>query len=141
MSMKAQIIKTDKNLYFGTDFSWDLDYDTENKIVNIVNNHILKDGYNIISFQENGILIIPITTGTFLDVKHDCIDKGLYSYCSDFSNIIMISGFSEKDIPVSISIINCKKIILDMRDEFERADIFYIDVIKNMSLDTFISME
>lgn len=141
MSMKAQIIKTDRNLYFGKDFLWDLDYDTENKIVNIVNNHILKGGYNIISFQENGILVIPVTTGTFLDVKHDCIDKGLYSYCSDFSNIIMISGFSEKDMAVNISIINCKKVSLDMRDEFERADIFYIDIIKNMSLDTFISMK
>lgn len=141
MSMKAQIIKTDRNLYFGKDFLWDLDYDTENKIVNIVNNHILKGGYNIISFQENGILVIPVTTGTFLDVKHDCIDKGLYSYCSDFSNIIMISGFSEKNMAVNISIINCKKVSLDMRDEFERADIFYIDIIKNMSLDTFISMK
>lgn len=141
MSVKTQIINNDKNLYFGIDFSWDLDYDTENKIVNIVNNHILKGGYNIISFQENGILVIPVTTGTFLDVKHDCIDKGLYSYCSDFSNIIMISGFSEKDMAVNISIINCKKVSLDMRDEFERADIFYIDIIKNMSLDTFISMK
>lgn len=141
MSMKAQIIKTDRNLYFGKDFLWDLDYDTENKIVNIVNNHILKGNYNIISFQENGILVIPADIDTILDIKHNCNDRGVYSFYSDFKNVIMLSGFSEKDMPVSISIINCKKVIFDSRGEFERIDVSQIYIMKNMNLDTFISME
>lgn len=141
MSVKAQIIKTDKNLYFGTDFSWDLDYDTENKIVNIVNNYILKGGYNIISFQENGILVIPADIDTILDIKHNCNDRGVYSFYSDFKNVIMVSGFSKKDIPVNVSLINCKKVIFDSRGEFERIDVSQIYTMKNMSLDIFISME
>lgn len=141
MSMKAQIIKTDKNLYFGKDFLWDLDYDTENKIINIVNNHILKGNYNIISFQENGILIAQADIDTILDIKYNCNDRGVYSFYSDFKNVIMISGFSEKDMPVNISIINCKKVIFDSRGEFERIDVSQIYIMKNMSLNTFISME
>lgn len=141
MSMKAQIIKTDRNLYFGKDFLWDLEYYTENKIVNIINNHILKGNYNIISFQENGILFILADIDTILDIKHNCNDRGVYSFYSDFKNVIMLSGFSEKDMPVSISIINCKKVIFDSRGEFERIDVSQIYIMKNMNLDTFISME
>lgn len=138
MSVKTQIINNDKNLYFGIDFSWDLDYDTENKIVNIVNNHILKGDYNIISFQENGILVIPADIDTILDIKHNCNDRGVYSFYSDFKNVIMISGFSQKDIPVTVSLINCKKVIFDSRGKFERIEISHIYSMKNMSLDTFI---
>lgn len=141
MSVKTQIINNDKNLYFGIDFSWNLDYDTENKIVNIVNNHILNDDYNIISFQENGILVIPADIDTILDIKHNCNDRGVYSFYSDFKDVIMLSGFSKKDIPVTVSLINCKKVIFDSRGEFERIEISHIYRMKNMSLDIFISME
>lgn len=140
MSVKTQIINSDKNLYFGKDFYYDLDYDTENKIINIVNNHILKGGYNIISFQENGILVIPADIDTILDIKHNCNDRGVYSFYSDFKNVIMLSGFSKKDIPVTVSLINCKKVIFDSRGEFERIDVSHIYRMKNMSLDIFISM-
>lgn len=134
--MKTQIITNDRNLYFGDD-NFNLDYELENKIIKMINCHLEKHRHNIISFQENGIIVIPCTIETILDIKRDFFDKGKFYLYSDFKDVLMISGLSSSELPLSISLISCNNIIYHNSETpiFDISDVYNI---KNISMKTFL---
>lgn len=134
--MKTQITIKDSNLYFGND-NFSLDYELENKIIKMINCHLEKHRHNIISFQENGIIVIPCTIETILDIKRDFFDKGKFYFYSDFKDVLMISGLSSSELPLSISLISCNNIIYHNSETpiFDISDVYNI---KNISMKTFL---
>lgn len=134
--MKTQITIKDSNLYFGNN-NFSLDYELENEIIKIINCHLEKHRYNIISFQENGILVIPCNIETILDIKRDFFDKGKFYFYSDFKNVLMISGLSSYELPLSISLISCNNIIYH-NNENPKFDISDVYDIENISMKTFL---
>ena len=134
--MKTQITIKDSNLYFGND-NFSLDYELENEIIKIIDCHLEKHGHNIISFQENGILIIPCTIETILDIRRDFFNKDKFYFHSDFKNVLMISGLSSSELPLSISLISCSNIIYH-NNENPKFDISDVYNIKNISMKAFL---
>lgn len=134
--MKIQITSKDGNLCFGND-NFSLDYELENEIIKMSNCHMGKYRHNIISFQENGILVIPCNIETILDIKRDFFDKGKFYFYSDFKNVLMISGLSSSELPLSISLISCNNIIYH-NNENPKFDISDVYNIKNISMKTFL---
>lgn len=133
--MKTQITSKDGNLCFGND-NFSLDYELENEIIKMINCHMGKYRHNIISFQENGILIIPCNIETILDIKRDSYDKGKFYFYSDFKNVLMISGLSSS-LPLSISLISCNNIVYH-NNENPKFDISDVYNIKNISMKAFL---
>lgn len=134
--MKTQITSKDGNLCFGND-NFSLDYELENEIIKMINCHMGKYRHNIISFQENGILVIPCNIETILDIKRDFFDNGKFYFHSDFKNVLMISGLSSSELPLSISLISCNNIIYH-NNENPKFDISDVYNIKNISMKTFL---
>lgn len=134
--MKTQITSKDSNLCFGND-NFSLDYELENEIIKMINCHLEKHRHNIISFQENGILVIPCTIETILDIRRDFFDKGKFYFYSDFKNVLMISGLSSSELPLSISLISCSNIIYH-NNENPKFDISDVYNVKNISMKTFL---
>lgn len=134
--MKTQITIKDSNLYFGND-NFSLDYELENKIIKMINCHLEKHRHNIITFQENGIIVIPCTIETILDIKRDFFDKGKFYFYSDFKDVLMISGLSSSELPLSISLISCNNIIYHNNENptFDISDVYNI---KNISMEAFL---
>jgi len=134
--MKTQITTNDRNLYFGDD-NFNLNYELENKIIKMINCHLEKHRHNIITFQENGIIVIPCTIETILDIKRDFFDKGKFYFYSDFKDVLMISGLSSSELPLSISLISCNNIIYHNSETpiFDISDVYNI---KNISMKTFL---
>lgn len=134
--MKTQITIKDSNLYFGND-NFSLDCELENKIIKIINCQLEKHRHNIISFQDNGIIVIPCTIEIILDIKRDFFDKGKFYFYSDFKNVLMISGLSSSELPLSISLISCSNIIYH-NNENPKFDISNVYNIKNISMKAFL---
>lgn len=134
--MKTQITTNDRNLYFGDD-NFNLNYELENKIIKMINYHLEKHRHNIITFQENGIIVIPCTIETILDIKRDFFDKGKFYFYSDFKDVLMISGLSSSELPLSISLISCNNIIYHNNENptFDISDVYNI---KNISMEAFL---
>lgn len=134
--MKTQITIKDSNLYFGND-NFNLDYELKNKIIKMINCHLEKHRHNIISFQDNGIIVIPCTIETILDIKRDFFDKGKFYFYSDFKDVLMISGLSSSELPLSISLISCNNIIYHNNENptFDISDVYNI---KNISMKAFL---
>lgn len=99
-----EIIKDNNNIVFGDleNLKWSMDYDefeSYSKIMSEIS------GNNIISYQENGVLVIPVSYEIIKDVKEHIKNSGRELILSGkFENVTMVSGTLDSDIPVRISV-------------------------------------
>ena len=99
-----EIVNNENNIVFGDleKLDWSMDYDefeSYSKIMSEIS------GNNIISYQENGVLLIPVSYEIIKDVKEHIKNSGKELILSGkFENITMVSGRLDSDIPVRISV-------------------------------------
>ena len=99
-----EIIKDNNNIVFGDleNLKWSMDYDefeSYSKIMSEIS------GNNIISYQENGVLVIPVSYEIIKDVKEHIKNSGRELILSvKFENVTIVSGTLDSDIPVRISV-------------------------------------
>ena len=99
-----EIVNNENNIVFGDleNLNWSMDYDefeTYSKIMSEIS------GNNIISYQENGVLVIPVSYEIIKDVKEHIKNSGRELILSGkFENVTMVSGTLDSDFPVRISV-------------------------------------
>lgn len=99
-----EIVNNENNIVFGDleKLDWSMDYDefeSYSKIMSEISRN------NIISYQENGVLVIPVSYEIIKDVKEHIKNFGRELILSgNFENVTMVSGTAESDIPVRISV-------------------------------------
>ena len=99
-----EIVNNENNIFFGNleKLDWSMDYD-EFELYSKVISEI--SGNNIISYQENGVLVIPVSYEIINDIREHIKNSGKELILSGkFENVTMVSGTAESDIPVRISV-------------------------------------
>lgn len=108
-----EIVNNENNIVFGNleKLDWSLDndeFESYSKIMSEIS------GNNIISYQENGVLVIPVSYEIINDIREHIKNSGKELILSGkFENVTMVSGTAESDIPVRISVGCAEKIKID----------------------------
>lgn len=137
-----EIVNNENNIVFGDleNLNWSMDYDefeSYSKIMSEIS------GNNIISYQENGVLVIPVSYEIINDIREHIKNSGKELILSGkFENITMVSGTAESDIPVRISVGCAEKIKIDCDGNYHLgyADLYnFYGKFVNMDINNYFS--
>ena len=137
-----EIVNNENNIVFGDlkKLNWSMDndeFESYSKIMSEIS------GNNIISYQENGVLVIPVSYETIEDVREHIKNSGKELILSgEFENVTMVSGTAESDIPVRISVGCCERIKIKCHGDYSKgyADLYnFYGKFINMDINSYFS--
>ena len=137
-----EIVNNENNIVFGDleklDWSMDNDeFESYSKIISEIS------GNNIISYQENGVLVIPVSYEIINDIREHIKNSGKELILSgNFENVTMVSGTLDSDIPVRISVGCAEKIKIECDGNYHLgyADLYnFYGKFINMDINSYFS--
>lgn len=137
-----EIVNNENNIVFGDleKLNWSMDndeFESYSKIMSEIS------GNNIISYQENGVIVIPVSSEIINDIREHIKNSGKELILSGkFENVTMLSGTAGSDIPVRISVGCAEKIKIECDGNYHLgyADLYnFYGKFINMDINSYFS--